>query len=139
MTTVEYHVIRAPAGITTPMLVCRLAQEQHRAGRSVYIRTLSQKQAAQLDDLLWTFDQGSFIPHRLASDAADPAPVIIGLDLPDKPPQVLINLAKDIPDDCTPFPRILEVVDPDPAETQAARERYRCYRELGCEITTRDA
>jgi DNA polymerase-3 subunit chi len=139
MSRVEYHVIRAPARVTTPMLVCRLTQEHHRAGRSVYIRTADGSQAAKLDDLLWTFDQGSFIPHRLASDARIPAPVVIGEQPPDEPPQVLVNLARDIPANCERFPAIVEVVDPDPGETQAARERYRRYRELGCEISTRDA
>jgi DNA polymerase IIIc chi subunit len=139
MSKVEYHVIREPFRITTPMLICRLTQDHYRAGRTVYIRTPDQKQSANLDKLLWTFEQGGFVPHRLAADKNDPAPVVIGEALPEPAPEVFINLAREVPPNCQRFPWILEVVDPDPKETQAARERYRRYRELGCEVTTQDA
>lgn len=138
MSRVEFHVVRDTSRVTTPTVVCRLAQEHYHSGRNVYIRAADGKQASRLDDLLWTFDQGSFIPHRLEEDRRTPAPVIIGRALPESAPEVFINLAPEIPPDCQRFPWILEVVDPDPKETESARERFRRYRELGCELSTRD-
>lgn len=138
MTKVDFHVIREPARIAAPMLVCRLVQEHHRAGRNVYIRAANGKQASALDDLLWTFDQGGFIPHHRAGDEQTPAPVVIGENLPENAPEILINLAPGIPENCQRFPWIVEVVDPAHKETQAARERYRRYREMQCEISTQD-
>jgi DNA polymerase-3 subunit chi len=139
MNEVSYHVIRDSRRVTTPMLVCRLVQARWRAGQTVYIRAQDAKQARQLDDLLWTFDQSSFIPHRLAEDQQAPAPVVIGTGLPEPPPQVLINLARDVPENCECYPSIIEVVDPAAADSESARARYRRYRESGCALSTIDA
>lgn len=116
---------------------CRLTKKALARGCTTYIQAEDERQASRLDDLLWTFDQGSFLPHRLDSDDAEPAPVTIGCRAPDTdPPDVLIALSADMPDHFHIYGRIAEVVDGTDEDKRLARQRYRIYRERGCELET---
>lgn len=67
-----------------PMAVCHWVEHFYDQGKRVQVLAGSAPAAQNLDQLLWTFAQGSFIPHRISS--ADPAtgeavePVIITID-----------------------------------------------------------
>ena len=116
---------------------CRLTRKAVAQGYTAYIQTSDSEQAGRLDDLLWTFDQGSFVPHRLDGDDADPAPVTIGSEAPGTdPPDVLIALGRHMPDHYHLYRRIAEVVDGTAEDKQLARQRYKAYRERGCELET---
>ena len=97
-------------------------------------------QAQALDDLLWTFRDGSFVPHELYSPgAAEPAPVVIGCDPdPQLEPDVLINLAEAVPPCFSRFQRLAELVDADPARREASRELWRFYRDRGYPLQKHD-
>ena len=49
---------------------------------------------------------------------------------------VLMNLTTNIPDAVENFARIIEIVAADDESRQYARQRYRDYRELGCDLET---
>lgn len=116
---------------------CRLARKAHTQGLTAYVRAADPEQAKRLDDLMWTFDQGSFVPHRLDGGDADPAPVTIGCRPPvDNPPQVLIALGGDMPEDFHVYPRIAEIVDAAEDDKRLARRRYKAYVERGCKPET---
>lgn len=116
---------------------CRLSKKAHAQGLTTYIQAGDPDQAARLDDLLWTFDQGSFIPHRRDEDGDDPVPVVIGCRPPGgKPPDVLIALAGDQPGQLRDLPRIAEVVDATDEDKQSARQRYKTYMTYGCDLDT---
>lgn len=116
---------------------CRLTRKIVGQGYTAYIQTTDSGQSGRLDDLLWTFDQGSFVPHRLDSGDEDPAPVTIGCRPPEtNPPDVLISLGPDIPDHFHVYRRIAEVVDGTDDDKQLARQRYKAYKERGCELET---
>lgn len=118
-------------------LACRLARKAHAQGLTVYVQTADPEQAKRLDDLMWTFDQGSFVPHRLDGGEADPAPVTIGCQpQAGDPPQVLIALGRDMPEDFHIYQRIAEVVDADDDDKRLARRRYKAYVEHGCKPET---
>ena len=116
---------------------CRLTRKVVSQGYTAYILTSSDEQARRLDDLLWTFEQGSFVPHRLDGGQQDPAPVVIGCDPPEAdPPYLLISLSRDTPDHFHVYRRIAEVVDCSDEDRQLARQLYRTYRERGCPLDT---
>lgn len=50
-------------------LLCRWVEYFYEAGLKVHVVTDSTLAAQHLDELLWTFSQGSFVPHRIASSA----------------------------------------------------------------------
>jgi DNA polymerase-3 subunit chi len=100
----------------------------------VYLLTADAPAALELDELLWTFSQGSFVPHAVYKNPADAEsnPVLIGHN---EPPaeyhDVLVSLAPEVPPWFSRFARVAELVAPDEAEKARARERFRFYRERG--------
>lgn len=135
MTEIDFYIIEGGSDGTRLTVACRLADKAVSRGLDVLIRPGSPREAKQLDELLWTFSQGSFLPHRLASGAGNPPlePVLID----DGPGPVgdrwdlLINLAEDVPDYFSRYARLAEIVDGDDARRSQGRERYRYYRDRG--------
>ena len=61
------------------MRACEIAERIYAQGGRVQIVAVDQEQVARLDDLLWTFKPGSFVPHGLwkGMDSESDQPVII--------------------------------------------------------------
>lgn len=138
MTRIDFYVLGSAADGGKDMAVCRLAHKAFANGHRIYIRTRDEATAQRLDALLWTFNQGSFIPHAVHPvDGQETFPVLIGND---EPPEdfndILIQLAPEVPASFERFQRILEVVGSGDDEKQQGRERFRFYRERGCTPAT---
>lgn len=132
MTQVDFYIVER-ADRDRLGVACRLAQKAYDAGRKVHLHTTDADQAQRLDRLLWTFRQGSFIPHALAgTPEAEAAPLVIDhAGEPDAPYQVLFNLAADVPPFFSRFERVIEVIGREPDEVRDGRLRYRYYRDRG--------
>lgn len=48
-------------------LLCKWVEHFYEAGRKIQVSVDSTMAAQHLDQLLWTFSQGSFIPHKIIS------------------------------------------------------------------------
>lgn len=118
------------------LAACRLCEKAWQQGMQIHIQADSESQALQLDELLWTFRDGSFVPHCLITDEAAPAtPVIIGwTDGPQQQRQVLINLAQTVPSFYTRFERLAEIVNQEERIKNAGRERFAFYRQQNHEL-----
>lgn len=119
-------------------LACGIAHKAWQQGNRVYIAARTREEAAQMDDLLWTFHDISFLPHALIGEAgAEHLSVTIGWAETAPPDhEVLINLTAGVPDFSGKFDRIVEIVAPE--EKDGARERYKQYRERGFELHSHD-
>ncbi len=112
-------------------VACRLAEKAWRQGMQVYLHCADEAQRSELDGRLWSFRGEAFIPHSLAEEDAE-APVALGLgDAPGEP-----SRPADQPDPRAPgfvpnFSRVAELVVEEPAIRQAARDKFRFYREQG--------
>jgi len=134
----DFYVL--PESVTALRFTCGLVERALKEGNSVYVLASSADEASVLNDLLWTFKDISFVPHRLIDDRENvDAPVTIGWDqkLPDTR-DVLINLSSALPNAVESFSRVMEPVAPDKAARSAARDRYRDYRERGFELHSHD-
>lgn len=138
MTRVDFYVLPDGAPTGRERFVCRLASIAYRRGQRVYVYAQSKDQALTLDNLLWTFQAGSFVPHGLhSSDIAGDTPVLIGHEgVPDDWHDVLINLAETVPNFFSRFERVAELVNQDQAVKDAGRERFRFYRDRGYALET---
>lgn len=122
---------------------CRLCEKAYQQGHKVFIHADSTQQAQELDSLLWTFREGSFLPHRLANqtgrDIVPPAILIgwNGTGEPDGYP-VLLNLAAGVPPFFGKFDRIAEIVNQNEEIKAAGRQRFAFYREQGCNLHHHD-
>lgn len=135
MPRVDFYVLGGQRPNGRLLLACRLAEKAYDLGHKVYVHAAGREQAMQLDELLWTFRDGSFVPHALAPVAEnDLSPVRIGWaeQAPPPPAAVLINLGHEVPAFFNRFERVAELVDQDPETLRRSRERFRFYRMKGC-------
>jgi DNA polymerase-3 subunit chi len=141
VTQVDFYILPNDSAEERLRLACRVTEKALQQGQQVLINTESPAESARLDDLLWTFSQGSFIPHRLidkATSAKIVEPVVIGCGIApeSQDTQVLINLAGTVPEFFSRYQRVAELVDGNDHRRMQGRERFRFYREKGCELHT---
>ena len=139
MARVDFYVLAQVDERARHMLACRLAEKAWRLENTVYIHTKSRSDAEHLDQLLWTFRDGSFVPHGLAGrdDGTEVSPIMIGYgDQGIGARDLLINLCDEIPSSIEGFPRVAELVTSDATCRQASRKRYAMYRDQGHELNT---
>ncbi len=128
MTQVDFYILESKQDDAV-RLACRLAEKAWKEGNTVFIHTSSEAAAAQIDKLLWTFSQGSFVPHALAVEQDNTVSVCVGQGAaPSQAAEVLVNCGDGIPDFFSHFKRILEPVAGDDDSLQAGRSRYRDYQ-----------
>lgn len=142
MTKVDFYIL-SNEGPDEPLRVaCRVAEKAWRQGNRVRVEADGAESLRRLDSLMWTYKQESFLPHEVEGEHGDwqeiePAPVVLGTaGGPGEPPDVLINLSGVIPISADNCPRIAEIVAGDAQSKQAARERYRRYREKGFDLSS---
>ena len=138
MPKIDFYVIENKDPAAKLRLACRLIEKAYRNKHRIYIQTENKTEAHQLDELLWTYREDSFLPHNLYGDGPEPAPPIqLGFESsPEKHRDILLNLSKKVPDFYLQFSRILEIVSPDESSQTATREHYRYYRAEGHDINT---
>ncbi len=92
----------------------------------------------RLSSLLWSVPSTGFTPHCRSEDRLAPVTPVI-LDHRAEPlvhDQVLINLCGETPSFFSRFQRLVEIVSLEEADREAARTRFRFYRDRGYEIRT---
>ncbi|MGA7800745.1 MAG: DNA polymerase III subunit chi [Gammaproteobacteria bacterium] len=136
MTRIDFYVLSGHDANGRALLACRLAEKAFQHGHRVYIHTESAAQSRHMDELLWTFRAGSFVPHGLREQAEQVPVVISDSGEPDSHTGVLINLAPDVPLFFSRFARVAELVDQNDAQLRTGRERYRFYKERGYELAS---
>ena len=135
MTSVDFH-----AGLADKLAyACRLVRKAWRGGHAVVV-TGEPADLGRLDQLLWVFVPGEFIPHaRLRAGAAVvPRLARTPVWLTDRPADavprdVLVNLGPEPVPDGAAFARVIELVGRDEADAAAGRQRWRQHRAAGLE------
>lgn len=137
MTRVDFYLLPDADEIRRRKYLCRLVEKAWALGHRIWIHVPDADRARALDELLWTFRQGSFVPHE-RSDATDfdaACPVILGGNDADIAAcDLLINEGEEVPPFFSRFPRVAEVVNQDDALRQLGRRRYVFYRDRGYEL-----
>lgn len=114
---------------------CRIVQKAYGQSLKVFIRTDDSDTGRGMDGLLWSFAQGSFIPHCMTENEHNDwhdFPVQIGVgDLSGETADVLVNLGEAVTEKNFRYPRVIELVCADDQDRQAGRERFRSYKEKG--------
>ena len=138
MSRVDFYILSEEGPDARLRYACRLAERAVEQGCHVYIRTAASSVTQRVDDMLWTFNDRSFLPHEVFT--GQPASharvmVMLGTDAgPASHRQLLINLTDAMPADLDGYERLAEIVDADPERKRGARERYKQYREHGCTL-----
>lgn len=139
MSRVDFYLLAATGELARQQFACRLAEKAYKLKHHVHIRTDGSEDARRLDELLWTFRDGSFVPHEIITEgaAAVESPVTVGVDgaLPDER-HLLINLGNTTPSQAGSYPRIAEIVTADEDCKSRSRQRFVDYREQGHTLDT---
>ena len=139
---VDFLVLAAADPRERLRAACRSIEEIYDEGLKVTVRVDTPDEAAALDDLLWTFNERSFIPHSQwpnEKDTEEHAAVLIAsAALPATHRDALVNLAATVPPEFSSYGRLVEIVGGDETCKQAGRVRWRAYREAGLEPQSRN-
>ena len=137
---VDFYVLTSAAAKQRWAFACRLTEIAYLKDMSVDIVSDTAADAAALDDLLWTFNDNSFIPHKVAVDtqSRDPAAKVHVWVEPAAAPvaDLLVNLSARLPTHWESYARIAEVIDADDERRRLGRERFKSYREAKVELQT---
>jgi DNA polymerase-3 subunit chi len=137
---VDFYVLKTAAPKQRWAFACRLTEKAYLKNLKVVVLSDTLADAQALDELLWTFNERSFVPHKVCSDekSVDSAtPVHLTPDSAAIPTaDLLINLAQRLPAQLQGYTRIAEVIDADEERRRLGRERFKAYRDLKLTLET---
>lgn len=142
MTETSFYILSTSQPRERYIVACRVAEKAYKLGQRVFILTSSAEETRTLDNLLWSFRQGSFIPHEVVDEGQQPSTqtlsntVMISSSALVSDATVLINLSAEFPDNIDAFERIAEVIDQDVQVKQAGRQRYKAYQSKNIQLKT---
>lgn len=135
---IDFYLLNSPTGAGQRALACKVIEKAFTSGLPVALCVEDDEQAASLDDLLWTWSQGSFVPHGLARNGGD-EPVQIHVQAPPLPlPHnvMVVSLLRNALDEPYLHHRIADIIGDDDTSRAEARQRFKYYRDRGIEPNT---
>ena len=138
MTEIAFHV-NAPDKLD---YACRLLRATQK--KSAQVLVLGHIDALKsLSSKLWAMASTEFLPHCLADAAAEVlahSPIVLSAELPANAAesQVLLNLGAVLPAGFERFERLIELVGQDEFDLQAARTRWKHYKDRGYALSRYD-
>lgn len=135
MPRVDFYILPDEKPASLQLFACKLAEKAWQQGNRILIYTSSANDSQHMDDLLWTFSDGSFIPHAMGGDEDEAEhPIVISHDTANAENfQLLINLSNESAVRSS-ISRIAEIVNQEPQRKQMGREHFKSYREQGFEL-----
>jgi DNA polymerase-3 subunit chi len=132
-TRVDFYVTESAAPRDRLRTACRVVEKAYLAGHTVLVWHTDVEELREFDELLWTFADGTFVPHEgITSAGFASAPVLLTSgDMPPDGFEVLVNLAPSVPECVASARRVAEFIDGDADRRQAGRARFRAYKERG--------
>jgi DNA polymerase-3 subunit chi len=137
---IDFYVLDGQAPAQRWTFACRLAAKAYQQNLRVIVWNETAAEAKTCDDMLWTFNDGSIVPHQISAgaelrDRTTPVHLTLALDGVDAA-DLLINLADRLPDQLPRFARVAEIINADPERRRLGRERFKAYREAKLELQT---
>jgi DNA polymerase-3 subunit chi len=131
---VDFYILEGQSPSGRLKLACKLAEKAYLASQTVLVWHTDPAELKAFDQMLWVFNDGSFVPHEALSEGATStdSPVLLssGAALSANV-DIIINLAPDLPPCLAQTPRVVEIIDGDDTRRRAGRARFKAYRELG--------
>jgi len=140
MSQVNFYILN---NVSIEKFTCQLAEKIFKKGHKIHIFTANSQQTERLDQLLWTYDEQSFLPHVAATENNTHLQRETPVTISHHPEHaltsdVLINLRSEIPVFYPQFNRVAELVPADPQQRQTARMRYKQYQQQGNTVTSHE-
>lgn len=129
-----YQLLSSPLERALPKLLEKAVAADYR----VLVLGDSEPKLSHWNDLLWTYDPNSFLPHGMEKDgrAAD-QPILLSMEnrADNDAKLVIVTDGRRLAPDSA-YTRLLDIFDgQDEAATKAARERWSSYKSGGCNVS----
>ena len=132
MTRVEFIKLNRPE---RARILCELAEEFYLAGERVLVMVQDDNQGVTLDQFMWTWKKGAFVPHAYQSGSVechDEPVVIVTEEENQNGAQVLLMGVTCSLEFARHFRHVIDFADAyDETRLEESRERFRIYREDG--------
>lgn len=128
-----YHLTATPLERALP----KLLEKAYGAGLRTLLVAESDERIDQLNQLLWTYDPGSFLPHGSLKDGqSQDQPILLATTIERaNNPNLLLVTDGRTPPDAGSFERIIDIFDGANEQTIAnARARWANYKEAGHQL-----
>jgi DNA polymerase-3 subunit chi len=143
---VDFYVLKSSTPKQRMNFACRLTEKAYLRDLKVVVCCDTAADTQALDDLLWTFNERSFVPHDVRPSAAaesgpsaprSEVPVELTPDLQHvERADLLVNLSGRLPEGLQRFGRVAEIIDADAERRRLGRERFKAYRDLKLPLET---
>ena len=136
---VDFYVLETASASARLKLACKLAEKAYLSAQTALVWHTDVEELKAFDEMLWTFMDGSFVPHDMlnAPSPVTETPVLLS---PGVAPagcfDILINLAPDVPACLSQTRRVADVIDGEDSRRRAGRVRFKAYRDLGLQPAT---
>jgi len=120
--------------------VCKIIKEYYKKKYKIFVSTCNNDLVNELNNLLWTFEQISFVPHCTTKNYDKDSPILLsGRDsfpktINLKEYDVWLNLDDEVEENYTDFEIILEIVSQNEEQRILSRKRYLNYQKNNFEV-----
>ncbi len=139
MTNIEFYSVEDEHNKLPLAHITEVVKRGYRKGQQIFIHAENKGLAEKIDEILWSHDAKSFLPHQLVGEDENTKPPIeIGFGQePTNHPDILINLSNDVPSFFSHFKWVFEYAYGDDENKEKARTRFKFYRERGYPLNHR--
>ncbi len=131
MTTIQfYHLLTTPLERALP----KLLEKAVAGGFKTLLVADSEEYIDHLNEVLWTYDPSSFLPHGSTKEPNPQAqPILLSSSLePLNEAKLLVVVNGAVPDPSAPFERIIDIFDGNNQQAlESARTRWSTYKKGG--------
>lgn len=131
---VDFYVLDESSATARLKLACRLAEKAYLAAQTALVWHTDAEELRAFDEMLWTFMDGSFVPHEMLTPGASSSESPVNLSsgtVPAAHVDIIINLAATVPSCLAQTRRVAEIIDGEDSRRRAGRARFKAYRDLG--------
>ena len=124
-----YHLTTTPLERALP----KLLEKAYAGGFKTLLLTEPDTRMEQLNQLLWMYDPGSFLPHGSSNEAhPESQPILLSTELNAKNNANLLVVTHGVKVDPTGFERVLDIFPGnDETAVESARSRWKEYKNQG--------
>ena len=112
---------------------CRLTRKILNQHAKIWWYCTDSSMQIELDEMLWTFDPQSFIPHGIDDIESS---VCISAQLPPSHDWIIFNFNHHALEQIQNIRHIIEIVENNETAKQIGRQKFKIYRQFGIEART---
>lgn len=127
---VDFYVLARPTQ-SPGQFVCRLAMMAWEQGHRILVRTENEEEAKRLNEMMWDYPPGRFLPHDQGVDKHSPVTIATRNEAIPEDRNLVINLCIEPVPEPERLKRLCEIVPAESSQRSASRDKFRTYRDHG--------